>query len=255
MTQRLKLTIAYVGTNFKGWQLQAHPHYPEPRTVQAELEAVVSRVAGIPVRLHGSGRTDSGVHADGQVAHVDIPADKAAVDWMRAINAQLPPDVAVLSVEPVSGEFHAQHSALRKAYTYSLWLNRVYTPPKLHGFVWNTGPLNLAAMDRAAAHLLGEHDFASLQNIGTPLKSTVRTIYSLTRQTALPESPAELVNYRVEANGFLKQMVRNIVGLLVEVGRGKIGPEHIAGIIAARDREAAPQTAPARGLTLTAVYY
>ncbi len=253
---RLKLTIAYVGTQFKGWQVQDHAHYPAPRTVQAELEAVIGRIAGGPVRVHGSGRTDSGVHADGQVAHVDIPDEKAAIDWQRAINAQLSPDVAVLAAEPAPEGFHAQYSCLRKAYTYSLWLNRAYTPPKLRGFVWNTGELDLAAMDAAAAHFLGSHDFAAMQNIGTPLKSTVRTIYSLSRIADLnPDWSRQLVHWRVEADGFLKQMVRNIMGLLVEVGRGKLAPAAVPEIIASRERARAPATAPAHGLSLSVAYY
>lgn len=256
LTLRLKLTIAYVGTQFKGWQVQEHVHYPTPRTVQAELEAVIGRIAGEPVRVHGSGRTDSGVHADGQVAHVDIPEEKAGIDWLRAINAQLPPDVAVLEVAVAPDGFHAQYSCLRKAYIYSLWLNRAYTPPKLRGFVWNVGPLDFTAMGEAAAHLLGEHDFATLQNIGTPLKSTVRTIYSIRHAPGRhPDLLPYLTHWRVEANGFLKQMVRNIMGLLVEVGRHRLAPGAVPGLIAACDRTLAPATAPAHGLFLSKVYY
>lgn len=253
---RLKLTVAYVGTHFKGWQVQAHAHYPQPRTVQAELEAVISRIAGHPIRVKGSGRTDSGVHADGQVAHVDIPEEKADIDWLRAINSQLQPDVAVLNASIVPDDFHAQYSCVRKAYTYSLWLNRAFTPPRLHGFVWNTGPLNLSAMEEAAAYLVGEHDFAALQNMGTIQENTVRTIYSITPQTdSDPAWQGRLVRWRVEGNGFLKQMVRNIMGLLVEVGRGKLDSADVSGIIKATDRRLAPATAPACGLCLNAVYY
>ena len=256
VAMRLKLTIAYVGTHFKGWQVQAHAHYPNPRTVQAELEAAIGGIAGRPVVVLGSGRTDSGVHADGQVAHVDIPEDKAGINWLRAINSKLPPDVAILAVEPVPDDFHAQNSCRRKAYTYSLWLSQAFTPPRLREFVWRTGPLNLTAMEEAAACLLGEHDFAAMQNVGTPKESTVRTIYSLTRHPdANPTWDGTLVHWRVEGNGFLKQMVRNIMGLLVEVGRGKLAPAEVPGIIETRDRKAAPATAPAQGLTLSAVYY
>ncbi len=253
---RLKLTIAYVGTHFKGWQVQAHPHYPQPRTVQAELEGVISRIVGQAVHVRGSGRTDSGVHADGQVAHVDIPEEKAGIDWLRAINGNLSPDVAILDVQAVKDNFHAQNSCLGKAYTYSLWGDRTYTPPRLHGFVWNTGPLNIAAMEEAAAHLVGKHDFKAMQNVGTPLESTVRTIYALTcRNDPDPAWSGRLMHWRVEGNGFLKQMVRNIMGLLVEVGRDKLSPADVPGIIAARERTLAPATAPAWGLSLTAVYY
>lgn len=253
---RLKLTIAYVGTKFKGWQVQAHAHYPRPRTVQAELEAVISRIAGRPVCVHGSGRTDSGVHADGQVAHVDVPDEKADMDWLRAINGNLPDDVAILDARPVGDDFHAQYSCLRKAYTYSLWLERAFTPPRLRGFAWSTGPLDLAAMREAAAHLIGRHDFAAMQNMGTPMENTVRNIYAIACAPDLdPAWNSRLVHWRVEANGFLKQMVRNIMGLLVEVGRGKLAPKDASGIIASGDRSLAPATAPAKGLCLTQVYY
>ena len=253
---RLKLTIAYVGTQFKGWQVQAHAHYPRPRTVQAELEAVISRIAGRPVCVHGSGRTDSGVHADGQVAHVDVPDEKAGLDWLRAINGNLPDDVAVLDARPVSGDFHAQYGCLRKAYTYSLWLERAFTPPRLRGFAWSVGPLDITAMEAAAAHLVGRHDFASMQNAGTPMENTVRNIYALTcAPNPDPAWNGRLMHWRVEADGFLKQMVRNIMGLLVEVGRGRLTPADVPGIIASGDRGRAPATAPARGLSLTQVYY
>ena len=253
---RLKLTIAYVGTHFKGWQVQAHPHYPEPRTVQAEIEAAISRIAGRTVKVHGAGRTDSGVHADGQAAHVDIPEEKTEIDWLRAINAQLPPDVAVLDARFVSDDFHAQYSCTHKAYTYSLWLNRAFTPPRLREFVWNTGPLNLTAMKKAAVHLIGKHNFAALQNIGTPQQNTVRTIYSIACYVDPdPTWNGNFICWRIEGDGFLKQMVRNIMGLLVEVGRGKLAGADVPGLIASGDRSLSPATAPARGLCLSAVYY
>lgn len=253
---RLKLTIAYVGTHFKGWQVQAHTHYPQPRTVQAEIEAAISRIAGRPVCVHGSGRTDSGVHADGQVAHVDIPEEKMGIDWPRAINAVLQPDVAVLSATPVENSFHAQKSCLSKAYTYSLWLERAFTPPRLRDFVWNVGPLDITAMEEAATRLIGTHDFAALQNTGTPQESTVRTIYSIAcLADSDPAWNGKLIHWRVEGDGFLKQMVRNMMGLLVEVGRGKLAIAEIPAIITAKDRALAPATAPARGLCLSAVYY
>jgi tRNA pseudouridine38-40 synthase len=253
---RLKLTIAYIGTKFKGWQTQAHAHIPHPRTVQAELEAIISRIAGKPVRVHGSGRTDSGVHADGQVAHVDIPDEKADLNWLMAINANLPPDVAVVDILPVSDNFHAQYSCLHKTYTYSLWLNRTLTPPRLRGFVWSAGPLDLTAMQEAAMHFVGRHDFASMQNTGTILESTIRTIYAIT--CAVDPEPAwkgQLIRWQIKGDGFLKQMARNMMGLLVETGRGKLPPSAVPGIIASCDRSLAPATAPACGLCLSAVHY
>ena len=243
-----------MGTRFYGWQRQAVPKGPELRTVQHELELLASRIAGQKVNVHASGRTDTGVHADGQVAHMDVPKSKAGVNWIRAFNTQLPHDVAVAEVIPVDHDFHAQYSALGKLYTYSLWLSRDYTPPRLRPFVWNCGPLNLDLMQEAAKHLLGRHDFASLRNVGADYSSTVRTI---TKAELAPQDGGQalLTVWRFEADGFLKQMVRNIMGLLADVGRGKLAPDAVPAILNACDRRASPATAPPSGLTLAKVYY
>lgn len=286
---RLRLTIAYKGTDLHGWQVQEHATRPRPRTVQGVLEPIVSRMAGEQVRLHAAGRTDAGVHADGQVAHVDIPDHKLDVDWQKAINAQLPDDICILDVRRAADDFHARFDALGKRYTYRLWLTRRFIPPKLHGQVWATGPLDVYAMDRAARHLAGTHDFAAFQNQGTDVTSTVRTVHAIRRcpSGTLPagalltcgepytswrctgthpdQPPAtarhplagiglELV-WSFEGDGFLKQMVRNMMGLLVAVGRGALAADDVPGIMATLDRSRAPATAPACGLTLSEVYY
>ena len=257
---RLKLTLAYVGTDFHGWQTQARKDKVVP-TIQSIVEAQIARIVGEPVHVHGSGRTDAGVHAEAQVAHVDIPEAKMRIDWQLALNTSLPPSIRVVEACPASPGFHAQHSALRKTYEYRLWLSRRYTPPQLYPFVWACGPLRVSPMDEAAAMLVGTRDFASLRNAGTDLLTTVRTLLSITREpstAALPsdvEAGRAVLVWRFEADGFLKQMVRNSMGLLVAAGQGKIRPDDVPAILEAKDRRAAPVTAPAYGLTLKKVWY
>lgn len=254
---RIRLTIAYVGTRFCGWQIQEKAK--APLTIQGELERVLMLVTGSLIRVHGSGRTDTGVHADAQIAHMDIPEGKGPAEaqgWLRIFNTNLPPDISVLKTEVVPPTFHSRFDAVGKAYCYQLWLRRFDTPPRLSPFVWPCGPLDMGAVNAALPYLTGTHDFASLQNAGTDMQSTVRTVYRLfhSPEEALSRDPAN-VALRVEANGFLKQMVRNMMGLLVAIGRGRLQPEDIPRILAASDRRLAPATAPAKGLTLREVYY
>ena len=253
---RLKLTIAYVGTAYKGWQTQAVPKAEPLPTVQTFLENAVAHVLGEHVHVHGAGRTDSGVHADAQVAHVDIPEQRRGMNWQQALNTLLPRDIRITDAQIVPDTFHAQFSAVRKTYEYRLWLSLRYTPPKLYPFVWACGPVDVSRMDEAAQYLLGTHNFASLRNAGTDMATTVRTLLAITRTPGGPISPenAELTWY-FEANGFLKQMVRNTMGLLVAVGQGKREPGDIPAILAACDRRSAPLTAPAKGLTMKRVWY
>lgn len=253
---RLKLTLAYVGTHYQGWQVQAWKDRPHPPTVQAEIEKAVSSVVGAPTHVQGAGRTDSGVHADGQVAHCDVPEARAGLDWQRALNTRLPRDIRVMDARLTSDDFDACFSVIRKAYTYRLWLDMRCTPPRLYPFVWACGPLNLERLDAAIPHLLGTHDFRSLQNRGTDLKSTVRTVYAIERSPAghvPPECPE--LSLRFESNGFLKQMVRNMTGLLVACGQGKFAPDAVPALLEARDRRLAPVTAPPQGLTLSRIWY
>ncbi|WP_419785918.1 tRNA pseudouridine(38-40) synthase TruA [Pseudodesulfovibrio sp.] len=244
---RVKLVIAYEGTDFSGWQLQARD-----RTVQGELEGALARLVGVPVRAHGSGRTDAGVHAMGQVVHFDCAEDRMGLPWRRALNALLPPDVRVLDAEPVSDDFHARYSAEYKTYEYVLWHEAGYCLPQRRRFVWNCGPVDFTAMEAAAALLVGEHDFSAFQNVGTPVKSTVRTIFDLSRHAA--SDPRESV-WRFTANGFLKQMVRNIMGCLVACGRGFLPVLQVRQILDSGDRSKAPATAPPQGLSLVCLKY
>jgi tRNA pseudouridine38-40 synthase len=244
---RLCLTLAYVGTRYLGWQLQAQ----EP-TVQGTLEAALSRLCGAPIRVYGAGRTDAGVHAHGQVAHCDVPQEREHLPWQRALNALLPQDMAVLKASIVPENFHARRSAQAKEYAYTLWTDPDFVLPQRRAFVWPVGRLDLEAMDHAATYLCGTHDFASFQNLGTPVRHTVRTVEAIWRQPGA--TPQEWV-FWFRANGFLKQMVRTMVGLLVAVGRGRLAPQAVPDILAARDRAAAPATAPPQGLCLERVVY
>ena len=253
---RLKLTIAYVGTQYYGWQTQARKNAAPLPTIQTLIENAVAHVLGEHVHVHGAGRTDSGVHADAQVAHLDIPASRAAMNWQLALNTLLPRDIRITEAVIVPNTFHAQHSAIRKTYEYRLWLSRRYTPPKLYPFVWACGPVDVAKMDAAARYLLGKQDFASLRNAGTDLNTTVRTMLAITRTPDGPLHDDECdLRWTFEADGFLKQMVRNSMGLLVAVGRGKLQPDDIPDILNACDRRTAPLTAPACGLTMKKVWY
>jgi len=245
--QRIKLTIAYDGTGFCGWQLQ-----PKLRTVQGELEKAIMRVTGSPVRVHGAGRTDSGVHALGQVAHFDVDSRFVPVRWQRALNSLTPDDVTVLDAELVHSDFHSRYTRSRKTYIYNLWVENSFFLPWRRHFVWKCGPLDLEALDKGMQLFLGEHDFSSFQNTGTEIKTTVRTIYEFKRYPGQTEQEMVL---EVCGSGFLKQMVRNMVGCLVSIGRGKAEPETVRSLLQMKDRTAAPATAPAQGLFMAGVEY
>jgi tRNA pseudouridine38-40 synthase len=205
------------------------------------------------VRAFGAGRTDAGVHAEGQVAHCDVPALRA-VNWQAALNVNLPPDIRVLNAQEAADTFHACFDARKKTYRYDLWLARQVALPRLYPFVWACGPLDPRKLDAALPLLVGRHDFRSFQNRGTGTRDTTRTVLSL--KTAHPaEFDGNVLSLHVEANGFLKQMVRNMVGLLVAIGQGRFDASRIPALLAARDRAQGPPTAPARGLTLVRVDY
>lgn len=250
---RLRLTIAYTGTRYSGWQIQEKPN--PPRTVQGMLEAAFARVLQNKVRLHGAGRTDAGVHAEAQVAHVDIPEKRRQLPWQRIINNSLPEDIALMQVQEADPAFHARFDACGKVYTYQIWREAQCVPPRLAPFVWACPySLNPERLQAALPYFVGEHDFASLQNAGTDLESTVRSLHSLNMQW---EQASPLVTLRVQGSGFLKQMVRNMVGMLAAAASGKIAVDFIPQALALRDRSRLPfiVTAPAQGLTLSKVLY
>ena len=244
---RIKIIVAYVGTRYHGWQIQANG-----TSIQEEIENRIARISGAHIRLHGSGRTDSGVHALAQTAHFDVPDGKVDIPWTRALNSMLPTDIRVLHHRVVDDEFHARFSATGKRYSYTLWTDPRFVLPQRVPFVWAVRNLDLEAMDAAAELLTGTHDFASFQNAGTPVSTTVRTVRSTISTSGM--YPGELV-FTFEADGFLKQMVRNLTGLLHAVGQGKVSPTTVPVIIAAADRKAAPFTAPPQGLSMERVFY
>jgi tRNA pseudouridine38-40 synthase len=244
-----KLTLAYDGTDFAGWQWQ-----PAKRTIQGELEAALERITGQATRCIASGRTDAGVHALGQVVSLSSDTRLAPEVLTKALNAELPEDMLVFSVEPAADHFHALRDAVRKRYRYVIEDGRL-RDLFARRYLWHIYQrLNVAAMQAAAAPLVGTHDFASYETSGSPRLTTTRTIFDL----HVERQPAELTEriiIEVEADGFLYNMVRNIVGTLVAVGKGKQPIEWPAQVLAHRDRKEAGMTAPPQGLFLAGVEY
>lgn len=246
-----RLTLAYDGTDFEGWQAQARPEGPCVRTVQGELEAALSRLAGDrPVRVSGAGRTDAGVHALGQVASFELPRAYEPQALQRALNGLLPADVRVLEAAEAPPGFHARKSALSKLYRYELDTGAVQLPTRRRYAGHVPWTLDAEAVAEAAALFVGRHDFASLASAGGSARTSVRTI---TRSHVA--FVGTTLRYEVEATGFLRKMVRSIVGALVEVGRGVLAADDLRRALDARDRRAWPRPAPACGLTLVRVDY
>jgi tRNA pseudouridine38-40 synthase len=246
-TRTFKLTIAYDGTDFFGWQRQA-----TERTVQAVIEDALQPIEGQAVVITGAGRTDTGVHAEGQVASLSLASSIDTGDLQRALNATLPLDVRVLDAAEVRADFNARFDARAKTYRYALWSGEVMLPA-LRRTTWHVPyRLDLEQMREAAAHLVGSHDFAAFQATGSDVTTTVLEITSST----IDRGPSDrLITYKVTGSGFLRHMVRNIVGTIVDVGRGRIPASGLAEILASRDRARASATAPAHGLTLLRVDY
>ena len=243
-----RVTLAYDGTDFLGWQRQARG---AGRTVQGEIETALARLAGgPPVAVAGAGRTDAGVHALGQVASFDLPREIGPSELLRALNGLLPQDVRVLDAAPAPDGFHARRSAVSKVYRYVLDCGGVAAPQRRRyaGFVpW---PLDPALVVAAASLYVGRHDFASLASSGSSVATTTRTV---TRSEASFDGTTLV--YEVEAGGFLRKMVRSMVGGLVAAGRGALAVEDLRQRLAGRDRRRWPPPAEARGLTLVRVSY
>jgi tRNA pseudouridine38-40 synthase len=260
MARTLKLTVSYDGTRFVGWQRQA-----EGVSIQGLLEDALARFEGAPVAVHGAGRTDAGVHALGQVATSRITSAHPIDALARGLNAWLPPDVRVTDVQEAAADFHARFSARSKTYRYLL-RNASLVSPFERACVWHVPEtLDLDAMRAAANALVGTHDFAAFRSTGSDTKGTVRTITRseiVTRvERALPwsaphEAPNEtLIVYEISGDGFLRHMVRAIVGTLVEIGRGERPAASMAALLAGGSRAQAGVTAPPRGLFLVRVVY
>lgn len=243
--KRVMLTVAYDGTNYHGWQIQ-----PNGETIEGILNRCLSDLLGENIEVTGASRTDSGVHAMGNVAVFDtaspIPAEKISY----ALNRYLPEDIRIQKSEEVPVVFHPRHCACRKTYEYRIYCAPFPMPTKRLYVHFTYVPMNVELMSQAARYLVGEHDFKSFCSTEAQVETTVRQIDSV----QIDQSGKEIV-IRVTGRGFLYNMVRIIAGTLMEVGRGHIAPQEMERIIAARDRQAAGPTAPACGLTLVKIEY
>lgn len=239
-----RLIVEYDGTDFHGWQRQ-----PGLRTVQATLEEALARLLGHAARVAAAGRTDAGVHAAGQVVSFTSERALACSTLCRALNALTPDDVAVRAADTVPDAFDVRRAARRRRYVYRLWIRREASP-FWRRYAWHIPwALDAAAMQRAAAQVIGEHDFSSFRAAGCDARHPVRRVAQSTVTAA-----GELVVYEIEATAFLRHMVRNIVGTLVEIGSGR-RCENVAALLAARDRTQAAATAPPHGLCLAEIRY
>ena len=243
--KRIKLTIAYDGTNYCGWQIQ-----PNGITIEEILNKALSKMTGEEILVIGASRTDSGVHAMENVAVFDtdttIPAEKIAV----ALNQRLPEDIVITKSEEVPLDFHPRYCNCSKTYEYHIINTRIPIPTKRLTNYFVSYVLDIDKMRQAASYLVGEHDFVSFCNVRTDVENTVRTITALDIMTNGNE-----ITIRITGNGFLYNMVRIIVGTLVRVGRGFYEPEEVKEILEAKDRKAAGVTAPAHGLMLVEIKY
>lgn len=243
--KRIKLIVAYDGTNYCGWQVQ-----PNGITIEEVLNKALRRLTGEDILVIGASRTDSGVHAMGNVAVFDtettIPPEKIAV----ALNQRLPEDIVIVKSEEVAADFHPRYCDCSKTYEYHIINTRIPVPTKRLTNYFVSYVLDIEKMREAASYLVGEHDFVSFCNVRTDVENTVRTISTLDILTNGDE-----ITIRITGNGFLYNMVRIIVGTLIRVGRGFYEPEKVKEILEAKDRKAAGVTAPAHGLMLMEIKY
>lgn len=244
-SRRWALGVEYDGTHHCGWQQQ-----PGLRTVEGELLEAVSGVADHPVALACGGRTDAGVHARGQVVHFDTTATRSARAWVLGVNARLGRHLSVAWARPVPDFFHARFSAVRRRYRYTVFNRAARSALHAGRTAWVQAPLDPVRMQTGGAHLLGEHDFSAFRAAECQSRSPVRRLDRLEVRCE-----GDLVHIDVVANAFLHHMVRNIAGLLIEVGRGLRAPDEVRTLLLGRDRRANAPTAPAEGLCLQAVDY
>lgn len=242
---KIALGVAYDGAGFEGWQSQ-----PSGKTVQDHLERALGRIAGVQVRIVGAGRTDAGVHACAQVAHFETDAERPVSAWVRGANSLLPAAIAVQWALAVPQAFHARYSATGRSYRYVLYGHPVRPSLAAGHCGWYHAPLDLESMRRAAAALVGEHDFSAFRSSQCQAKTPVRTL----RSAQIAQRGPYLM-FDFSANAFLHHMVRNMVGSLLYVGAGKHAPEWVAEVLASRDRRLAAPTIAAAGLYLAAVSY
>ena len=244
--RNLRLLLEYDGTRYHGWQRQKNA-----LTIQAVLENALARLTGAPATLHASGRTDAGVHALGQVANFHTDSHLPLKAFLHGLNSMLPHDIAVLAAEEAPEEFHARKSALAKTYEYRI-LNRPCRSPLHHHYGWWLAqPLNLPAMAEAAAMLPGQHDFTAFRASGSDNLNPVRRVL----EARWHPHPGGWVHFSITANGFLRGMVRSLVGTMVQIGLNKRPPSDLANLLKTGHRHLAGPTAPAPGLYLVEVKY
>ncbi|WML41975.1 tRNA pseudouridine(38-40) synthase TruA [Neobacillus sp. OS1-2] len=244
--QRYKCIISYDGSGFSGYQVQ-----PNKRTVQSVLEAVLAKMhKGNPIKVSGSGRTDAGVHAKGQVIHFDSPLLLPEERWGAALNSMLPEDISVQSVMKVDASFHARFDAIGKEYRYVLYLASIRDPFQRNYACRYPYPLNFEAMQEASKYFLGTHDFTSFCSARTDVMDKIRSIEAIDFFI-----DGDFLTLRFVGNGFLYNMVRILVGTLLAVGSGDLLPEEMPVILEKKDRRSAGKTAPANGLYLWEVFY
>jgi tRNA pseudouridine38-40 synthase len=250
--RNLKLTIAYDGAPFHGWQVQ-----PNQPTIQGAIAGAASQITQEKIFVHGASRTDTGVHALGQVAHLRTQSWLSAAEFQRALNALLPPAIRIVAVEEVGPDFHARWQAQGKTYRYRIWRGQVLPPFEYQRALHYSGPLDETAMARAAREFEGERDFTSFSaSSGSEdddrEREVVRVIYS---SEIIREPDSDEIAYVVRGRSFLRYMVRKIVGTLIEVGKGRLAPSDIPQIFEARDRSRSGPTVPAEGLYLVSLEY
>ena len=247
MKRNIRLTIEYDGTGFYGWQAQRKTRR---RTAQEEIEKAGRRLFGKVINLIGSGRTDSGVHAEAQIANFKVDSNLSLLNIKRGLNSYLAKDIAILSAEDERPGFHARFDVSKKLYKYTIINRRVRSPLLTRYAAFVSYDLDIRAMRKAAKNFIGKKDFKSFQASNKKERYSVRTI---TRCEVISRPP--IVEIHIQADGFLYNMVRNIVGTLIDVGRGRIKPGRVKEILSKRHRSAAGQTAPAKGLCLVKVFY
>ncbi len=244
--RNIKLTIAYDGTNYKGWQLQKNG-----RTVQEELEEAIEKIFGKHHRVNAASRTDAGVHARGQVAHFKVSSPILSQKIVMALNTVLPEDIAVIDAEDVPPDFHSRFDTKSKTYNYRI-LNRDLPAAINRQYAWFIRKkLDLDAMGLSVRHIIGTHDFKAFEGTGSPRSHTTRHVF----KAKITKQSNGLIVFEIKADGFLRFMVRNIVGTLVDVGLGKITSDDFKEILLSKDRSRAGATAPPNGLFLIQVKY
>ena len=236
------MTLAYDGTNYAGWQIQ-----PNALTIQEVIEKILNQITGAPIFITGSGRTDAGVHANGQVCHFDLNTTPISI---KSLNALLPPDIRILSINETHPTFHSRFSAIEKTYIYHVTTDRIQSPFQRRYALHNTFPLDLEKIFEAIPYFLGKKNFTSFANELSPHRNPVKTLHEL---AFIKTETGFILKFR--GDGFLYKMVRNITGTLLDIGRGQLNPKSLPSIFESKSRCFAGKTAPPHALFLEAVLY